>query len=319
MIRIRILPYFFRLIIVLLLLSGILNIQSEAAAKEVKQDYKTIVERGHSEPISPETYYDISFLTVKSLYHILEATKSIENKNIDNVKEELLKADKLVKIVQEMLPVTTVRMTVKGPDGQITYTDSREVREREVPIFAGMTTMEVVRPIIKYKKSHGKLKKFEQLEELDVFTLILVDVEYIRHQLDFCSSLLNANKIDEGYLKLEDAILFGIRLEVSEADKNLARTIECVIKSYKQIEDGHYKQARKSLKEARKSLSRYSKSVKDAEDEETENLLKEINELETTIEMEGKVKTKRIWTRLVKKLRSSYKLAPLDNKSQFPQ
>jgi hypothetical protein len=40
----------------------------------------------------------------------------------------------------------------------VVYDDEREVRAREIPIFAGMTSMEVVKPIIQYKKSHATIK-----------------------------------------------------------------------------------------------------------------------------------------------------------------
>ena len=127
-------------------------IYSEAAAIETKQDYEIKLERKAGETLSQEVYYDISFLTARSLYHVLEAVEALEFEKTDKAKEEIAKARKLTSVVESTLPVTTVKMTVKGPGAQVVYDDEREVRAREIPIFAGMTTMEVVKPIIQYKK-----------------------------------------------------------------------------------------------------------------------------------------------------------------------
>jgi len=279
-------------------------IYSEAATIETKQDYEIKLERKAGEPLSQEAYYDISFLTARSLYHILEATEALEFEQIERAKGEVVKARKLISVVENMLPVTTAKMTVKDSNDQIVYDDERGVRTREIPIFAGMTTMEVVKPIIQYKKSHATLKGLKPIGETMLFTLVLVDIDYIGNQLDLSKSLLEAGKAEEGYQKLEDGLVFGIRLEALEEDKNLTCAIELVIQAYWLLDKKDYKSARKSLKKARMSLSKYAEVTGTGEDEDMKEILQRIEEIEADLEKPEQVAvTKRVWNRLVKKLR----------------
>ena len=277
---------------------------SGTAAQEIKQDYMINLERKAGEPLTQEAYYDISFLTARSLYHVLEAIEALEFEKTDKAKEETAKARKLISVVYNMLPVNTVKMTVKDTGGQVVYDDEREVRAREIPIFAGMTTMEVVKPIIQYKKSHATLKDLKPAGEATVFTLVLVDIDYVGNQLDLSKSLLKTGEVDEGYQKLEDALVFGVRLEVFEEDQNLTSAIEFVTQAYRQLDKNDYKSARKSLKKARLSLSKYVEATGVVEDEDMKEILQRIEEIEANLEKPGQASvTKRVWNRLVKKLR----------------
>ena len=277
---------------------------SGTAAQEIKQNYMINLERKAGEPLTQDAYYDISFLTARSLYHVLEAIEALEFEQIERAKGEVVKARKLISVVHNMLPVNTVKMTVKDTGSQVVYDDEREVRAREIPIFAGMTTMEVVKPIIQYKKSHATVKGLKSAGEAMIFTLVLVDIDYVGNQLDLSKSLLEAGKVDEGYKNLEDAIVFGIHLEAFEEDQNLTRAIELVIQSYQQLDKKDYKAARKSLKKARMSLSKYAETTDMAEDEDMKEILQRIEEIEADLEKPEQASvTKRVWNRLVKKLR----------------
>ena len=62
-------------------------------------------------------------------------------------KSEVGHAQKRVKIVRDMLPVTVVDTVVKDSDGKEVYRNSDRVQDDQIPIFEKVIAVDIVEPI----------------------------------------------------------------------------------------------------------------------------------------------------------------------------
>ena len=80
-----------------------------------------------------------------------------------------------------------------------------------------------------------------------------VDIRYFEGRLIGAQAYMKANKTDEAYNTLAEALNIGIRIEYAEAVKEYADAAHYLVLATNQAEAGDVKGAAKNLKKARKS------------------------------------------------------------------
>ena len=97
--------------------------------------------------ITPQEEAVISSAGVKVLRHIAQARSDIQNKDADAAKAELGQADKLLDIIREALPTTSIKDRIWVAKKHLEYEDTQEVLPDLVPIYSALNEMMDIMPV----------------------------------------------------------------------------------------------------------------------------------------------------------------------------
>lgn len=264
--------------------------------------YQVDLKREAGTPLSPEKFYEVVFFTARTVFHTLEAVRALEADDAQTAVDESGKARALIAVVGGMLPTAKIDMRIKDDKGNVVYEDERRVQAREIPIYQGMTNVQVVQPIIKFKKRQALIKGYETVNDVEVYSQVWVDIEYLDDWLVVAQGYLGTNKIDEAYGALTEALFVGVRVEYAEVAREYADAVRNLVLAASQADAGDVREAVKSLKKARNSFTKYAKNESLEDDPDILDFLKEIKTLED--EMRSTVKPGKIralWYKLVKR------------------
>ena len=221
--------------------------------------YKTIVERQTEGGLSTDDLHQASLLTARIVGHLNQAATGILDRNTDQAKSAIEKAQKLTKVVRDLLPVTTVTTTVENADGKVVYKDVDRVQDDRIALIEGTISTEVVDPVIDAKQKEAKLEGL-RLEDADiVHTSVVADLGYIERKLDRAMALLD--KPDEALLQLTLAQANGIDLVMNENDSPLVKVQDALELSEQMVQEGKYQAAQDNLNLAKVQLGVYRELV----------------------------------------------------------
>ena len=281
---------------------GIYFADTVLAGQNDEAKYNISIQYSPYQNINPEIQYDLSYLTSRMIYHVLEAVRAIDIDWLQVAKSEIDKAKELFKILKNMIPKTTVQVDIKHGDGKTVYSDSRQITEREIPVLAGLTSFKVVKPAIRYQKRKGRYRSREVSEKTVELTYLLVDLDFVGQRVDSVDALFSADKIDEGSMKLQEALLYGIRVDYLEVPPELARAFDLFVLAARQAEQKQKREANSNVKKAQASLNRYASRIKDQkEKEDILQLAKDLSAAVSTVAPDMPRK-KRVWHRFLQKL-----------------
>lgn len=235
--------------------------------------YQTTVERHTEGTLSAQDLHQVSLLASRIVKHINDAAQSLIDENTETAKPEIVNAQKLIKIVKELLPVTTVTTSVKNPSGIEIYRDIDKVQDDKISLYDGMIAIEVVEPIIDAKKEEVALKGLKLADADIIHTSVLADLSYIERKLNRAIKLLD--KPDEALAQLALAQSKGIEFVVNKADDPLIEVQHALRLAERMVEEGKYEAAQDNLKLAQIQLSIHralldkeaAKAVKQLEDD----------------------------------------------------
>ena len=265
------------------------------------EQYQISREIKASVPLSPDQFFEVVFLTTRTVFHTLEAATALELEDTQGALEETKKARALIAVVDKMLPETNITIQVEDDQGSVLYDDIRNVQIREIPIYQGMTNVQVVRPIIKFRKQQEVTEEYKTDYNMDIFSQVWVDIRYFEGRLIGAQAYLKANKTDEAYNTLAEALNIGVRIEYAEAVREYADAVRYLVLATNQAEAGDAKGAAKSLKKAGKSLSKYAKNESMADDPNVQAFLKDLKTMEDemgSVAKPGKIRA--LWYKLFK-------------------
>ena len=238
--------------------------------------YQTTVKRSTAGDLSSADLNQVSLLTSRIVNHLNEAANDILDENPTGSRSNIENARKLIKVVRDLLPVTTVTTVVNDANGKEIYRDVDRVQDDRIPLYKEMISMEVVQPVLDAKEKAAELKGLK-LEDADIIhTSVLANLSYIERKLNRAMSLLD--KPDDALMQLALAQTQGIELVVNENDDSLVKAQQALKLAERMVQDGNTEAAQQNLKLAQIQLGVYRELMgKDAA------AAKDIKQLESDI------------------------------------
>ena len=237
--------------------------------------YQTTVERHTEGSLSAQDLHQVSLLTSRIVNHVNEATKGLLDQDVDSARPEIESARKLIGVVRDLLPVTTVTTVVKDAVGKEVYRDVDEVQDDKIALHSGMIAMEVVEPIIDAKEQSAVLKGLRLADAELIHTSVLADLSYIERKLNRAAALLDSP--DEALAHLVLAQTQGVQFVVNEVDNPLVEVQHALRLAERMVEEGKHEAAQENLRKAQIQLGMYralvgreaAKAVRQLEDDIT--------------------------------------------------
>jgi hypothetical protein len=174
--------------------------------------------------ITPQEEAVISSAGVKVLRHIAQARSDIQNKDADAAKAELGQADKLLDIIREALPTTSIKDRIWVAKKHLEYEDTQEVLPDLVPIYSALNEMMDIMPVKaaraqldkakEHLKAGDKANARKALEATDAalqYTEVDLPLSTTRHLVAQARADLGKKRLDEADKALqaaEDGVVF---------------------------------------------------------------------------------------------------------------
>jgi YfdX protein len=216
-------------------------------------------------PLTDEEMRTISFSAGRILKHVDQARQAIAKKDKSTAITQIDKGLTLAKIIEQSIPPTTVKSTIKA--GTLEYWDEDKVKSLTVPIYQELDTISILKPVVAAKKKAAKAdtaakntSATEQVEEVaESYTGITLNVADAKAHLETAKAALT-----EGHLDMASKDLATIQEEVTVVYAGergpLAHAREDLALTQIYMDQGLRKQAQLALTDASASLSRYEKS-----------------------------------------------------------
>jgi len=174
--------------------------------------------------ISPSEEAVISSAGVKVLRHIAQARAGIHNKDAEAAQTELGQADKLLDIIHQALPTTSVKDRIWVAKKHLEYENTEEVLPDLIPIYSSLDELTDIMPVKAARqhldqaraklKAGDKAKAKKALEETDAalqYTEIDLPLGTTRRLVSQAETDLKNKKFDDADKSLksaEDAVVF---------------------------------------------------------------------------------------------------------------
>jgi hypothetical protein len=235
--------------------------------------YKTTVERNTKGNLSAQDLHQVSLLASRVVNHLNDAVKGLLDQDPDAAKPEIENAQKLTKVIRDLLPVTTVTTVVRDAKDREVYRDVDTVQNDRIALYQGMIAMEVVEPIIDAQEKAATIKGLRLADANVIHTSVIADLSYIERKLNRAASLLDTP--DDALRQLALAQTRGIELVVNRSDDPLVEVQHALRLAERMVEEGKHEAAQDNLRLAQIQLGTYrallgkeaAKVVKQLEDD----------------------------------------------------
>jgi len=247
--------------------------------------YETKVDRKTEGELSDEDFRQVSLLTSQTLTHLNKATEKLIDDQTQMADSELKKAQTLLGIIRELLPVTTVTTVVMDSKGNEVYSYVEKVQDDLVPIFRNMVAVEVINPILDVKKEQAALEGVRLADADLIYTTVMVDLKYLERKINRAKTLLN--EPEQALKQLTDAQTNGIKIRVDKKDNPLVAAQSALRLAERQVQEKKFTGAKVNLQQANIYLETYRTLVGKAESNEVKKLNDEIEEVSKELEKAG--------------------------------
>ena len=261
--------------------------------------YETTVDRKTEGELSSEDFRQVSLLTSQMISHVNKAAEKLIDDQADLAGPELKKSQTLLKIIHELLPVTTVTTVVKDAKGNEVYSNVEKIQDDHVPIFQNMVAVEVISPILSVKKEQAALEGVRLADTDLIYTTVLADIRYIERKINRASALLSEPEKALG--QLIDAQKNGIKVRVDKNDHPLVAAQSALRLAERQVQEKKYKGAQINLQQANIYLETYRTLLSKAESDEVKKLKDDIDKISNKLEKAGSAEEIRgFWHRVTR-------------------
>ena len=266
------------------------------------KDYQTTVERQTQGVLSDQDLHQASLLTSRVVKHLNDAVQGLLDQNTAAAKADIEKAQTLIKVVRNLLPITTATTIVKDAGGREVYRDVDRVQDDRIALYDGMIAMEVVEPLVDARKNEAALKGLRLADANVLHTSVLADLGYIERKLDRAAALMD--KPADALAQLTLAQTHGVEFVVNEADSPLVKVQQALHLAERMVEEGKYEAARDNLRLAQLQLGTYRALLGPEAGKTVKQLEDDINALLAKTEEKGAAENIRgYWERTVKLFR----------------
>ncbi len=256
--------------------------------------------------ISAQDEQVISSSATKVLRHIAQARADLKNKDANAAKNQLDKAETLLKIIEVSMPVNQVKDRIWVAKKHLEYEDSQEVMPDLVPIYSSLDELVDFMPVDQAKKHIDKAKehlkqnnKQKAIEELDASDAALVYTE-IDLPLNITRQRVASAKGDiaKGNLEQAEKTLKAAEESVSfmsvDVDEPLTVAKSSLWSAMRNYSAKAYDKTKTDLKKAIKYLETAAKSADETTSREAAKLAKEARALEGKVESQSAETAKRL-------------------------
>ncbi|MBN2143447.1 MAG: YfdX family protein [Candidatus Aureabacteria bacterium] len=260
--------------------------------------YKTEVKRVTRGEISKDDLHQASLLTSRVMAHVEKSVNMMADNNIESAKQNIEKAQALIGIVREILPVTEVTTFVTDKNGKTVYENQERIQDDVIQIYSQMIELEVVEPIIEAKQDEAALKGLRLRDANVIYSSILVDLKYIERKL--ASAVRKIDKSEEALRELMLARTKGIDLKINEKDNPLIDVQKALKLAERMVEENKPEAAKYNLNIANIQLETYKNIIGEAEGRKARELQEEIERIKSKLESKDAARTIReLWQRTV--------------------
>jgi len=230
------------------------------------EKYRTIVERSAEGPeeLSREDYRQATLLTSQLVAHLNTAVRHLADERLDEARAETGNAEKLLRIVKEMLPVTTETVIVEDAQGSEVYRYERRIQDDLVPVYSEMIEVEILEPIVDAKKEQAALRGVRLADADLIHSMVLVDLDYVARKLDRASELIGEQP-EEALLQLALAQARGVRFHMNKEEHPLVNARVALRLAERMAEHERIEAASENLELARTKLELYRTLVPKAQ------------------------------------------------------
>lgn len=261
--------------------------------------YKTTVERSTEGKLTDKDFHQASLLTSRVVAHLTEARQTLDVGKKDDAKAEIQKALGLIKIIRDLLPVTTVSTTVEDASGNVVYRHEEKVQEDSIPLFRGMIAVQAIEPIAVAKKRVAALKGLRLADAEIIATSVLVDLNIVERKLNAAAELLE--KPDKALAQLISAQVDGIRFVTNKEDHPLVDAQVALRLAERMVEEKNYEAAEENLRVAQLHLATYRSLVGKEAGTKVKKLEEDIQAIETKLQKgDSAAKIRGFWERAVR-------------------
>lgn len=269
---------------------------SQAALGETVNEDVTV---SPGKPLSFPQQEVIANLAVRALKHIAKARGFIHEKNINDARRELAKAQELTEIIRDVLPTTRIKDHIWVAKKHLSYEDSEEVIPDLVPIYASLDEIQSFVTVDETKAHLDEAKKalkkgdkekgaqaLERAGESLVYVEIDLPLSYTERKVAEALHLLAEGKDKDADRVLKDAE-DGVQVISIASYGPMVLAQKSLWQATKEYAEGKYDAARRSLSDAKVFLKMAAKQADQKTKEALSKLNGKIDELEKKMAESG--------------------------------
>jgi YfdX protein len=249
--------------------------------------YRTEVTTQSISKMNEEDRRQASLLMAEVVQHIGKARDAIDADDAKQALKEVNKACSAAKAIRAMLPKGTVRTRTTAPDGKVIYEDEQGVQVGRIPLYEGILHAQTLAPILTARRNAMEVAGVNVVEAERIATEVIADLDPIEGQLARADKALEENKPDVAAKALAMALVRGIDFRFSKEDTELASARDEIWLARRSLEENNTAQALVNLATARQRLRTYREVLSQGERQEVDQMLHEIDQLETQLRQEG--------------------------------
>ena len=217
-------------------------------------------------PLTDEEMRAVSFSAGRILKHVDQAIRAIAKQDKSTALTQIDKGITLAKIIEQSIPLTTVKSTIKA--GTLQYWDEDTVKSLTVPIYQELDTISILEPVVAAKKAAAakagtaakKAPAKEHVEEVgESYIGITLNVGDAKAYLETAKDALAKGQFDAASKDLA-AIQEKVTVVYAGERGPLAEAREDLALAHLDMDQGFRKEAQVALTDASESLSQYEKS-----------------------------------------------------------
>ncbi|NOU11058.1 MAG: hypothetical protein HOO98_13735 [Nitrospira sp.] len=218
------------------------------------------------QPLTDEEMRAVSFSAGRILKHVDQAIRAIAKQDKNTALTQIDKGLALAGIIEQSLPMTTVKSTIKA--GKLQYSDEDKIKLLTVPIYQELDTVSILEPVVAAKKA-AATKAGTAAKEVpakghaeavgESYISITLNVADAKAYLETAKDALAKGHFDAASKDLA-AIQEKVTVMYAGERGPLAEAREDLALANLDIDQGYRKEAQVALTDASESLSRYDKS-----------------------------------------------------------
>ncbi|MEP6809916.1 MAG: YfdX family protein [Chthoniobacterales bacterium] len=230
----------------------------------------------------------VSLSANRVLKHIDSALDGLADKNADVASTNIEKGLTLIKIIDGVLPATTVKTDISGAG--VTYDDQDQIKPAFVPIYREYDAVDVVSPVAEQQQNKVAEKNNaappanpktapEVAYAGGDYTSIKLDVRLARRDLLAAQDLIKKGDTAAATLALQDIQTNGVMFEFSATRMPLSRAMDNLRLAETELNAKRPDQAKAALGAATDALKNYEAIAGTSRMPEVQKLQKEINDV----------------------------------------
>jgi len=250
-------------------------------------DYRTEVTTEVKRKMNEEEMRQASLLMIQVFHHIDRASIKTDADETKDALKEVNKAREAIKTIRSMLPMASIHTKTMAPDGKVIFEDDTEVQESRIPLFEGLLHTRTLAPIVAARRNAMEIAGVQVVESETIVTEAIADLDPLEAKLARAAKALEENKDDDATKALAQALVRGIDFRYTKEDKELASARDAIWYARRSLEENNVTQALVNLETARQRLRLYREVVSQDQQKEVDQMLREVEQLESQLRSEG--------------------------------